>query len=271
MPAPSPHIESVMPPSRGRGIAAFSLIEVVLAIGIATGLLVVALLFYRQAAELRGQILREADRFSTIRLTLDRLAGDLRAARAETGGGFAGDSSSLSFVKTAFNFPQTNSLTPDTGLRADLVQVFLSVVMETNGDKMAMAGLQWHEEPFLSGPPPQTNLVLLATTADPVQSVTNAAEPLLDAVKFVRFRYWDGSGWQSGWTNQNPPPGVEIVFATEGLPDDATTDDYPPDPFRRVVLIPSGKARRQRQTQPAPTTAPVKPSPRRPQSSAKNA
>jgi len=50
-----------------------------------------------------GQLLREADRVTTMRLVLDRLAGDLRAAapNASAGNEFTGDTNSLSFIKLA--------------------------------------------------------------------------------------------------------------------------------------------------------------------------
>ena len=73
-------------PARRLGLgprAAFTLVEIILAIGLATGLLLVAMTFYYQATNMRGQVLHELDQVSTIRLVLDRLAGDLRTAQAE--------------------------------------------------------------------------------------------------------------------------------------------------------------------------------------------
>jgi len=177
---------------------------------------------------------------------------------------FSGDAGSISFVKTAFNYPQTNALSPDSGLLTDLVRVTLSSVLQTNDTKLAVAGVQWNETPANPAQPAQTNLLLTSVAAEPAPIVTNAPEPLLEAVKFVRFRYWDGGAWQPGWTNNAPPHGVEIVFATESLPDDAAEDDLPPEPFRRVVLIPAGTSRSPRQggTQ-QPSGNPGLPNPRR--------
>ena len=52
----------------------FTLIEVVLAIVIAVGLLTGVLVFYRQAAILREEILRKADALSAVRLVMDRIS-----------------------------------------------------------------------------------------------------------------------------------------------------------------------------------------------------
>ena len=74
----------------------------------------------------------------------------------------------------------------------------------------------------------------------PVESTNRWVEPTTDLIRYVRFRYWTGSAWQTGWTNSAPPPGVEIVLGTEPPPDDATTDDYPYEQFRRVIHVPAG-------------------------------
>lgn len=87
---------------------AFTLVEIILAIGLATALLLIALTFYQQAAETRLRILRESEKVSTMRLVFDRLAGDLRAAqpKASVGNEFTGDSTSMCFVKEAYaSFP----------------------------------------------------------------------------------------------------------------------------------------------------------------------
>ena len=80
---------------------AFTLVEVILAIAIATGLLVIALTFYQQATELRGQILVESERISVIRLVSDRLTADLRQAHPVAGDAesFVGGSGSDRFPR----------------------------------------------------------------------------------------------------------------------------------------------------------------------------
>ena len=55
---------------------AFTLIEVILAIGLATALLLIALTFYHQAANLRTEILRSSQDLAAIRLSLDQIASD---------------------------------------------------------------------------------------------------------------------------------------------------------------------------------------------------
>ena len=222
--------------------AAFTLVEIILAIGLASALLIVALTFYHQAADLRGQILRESDRFSMMRLVLDRLAGDLRAVQphASPGNEFTGDATSMHFIKEALTSLPPDA-TPGTNEPTDLVRVSLTTLLGTNGTNIAVSGLDRVEEPLYpvaASPAPNTisNDFSLSLT-EPTNQVT---EPFAYMVRFVRFRYWDGMAWQTGWTNATPPPGVEIVLSTDGLPLDAQPDDYPPEPFRRVVFLPGG-------------------------------
>ena len=85
---------------RSRRARAFTLVEVILAISIAIGILVVALYFYSQATNLRAHLLEESDRISSIRLVMDRLTSELRNAFAQPQTGFHGDATSLQFVTT---------------------------------------------------------------------------------------------------------------------------------------------------------------------------
>ena len=241
--------------------AAFTLVEVILAIGLATALLLIALVYYRQAADLRGQILRESERFSTLRLALDRLAGDLRAAQphASPGNEFSGDSTSLRFIKAALtSLPkaeETNAgadnLANSTGADAsDLVRVSFMTLTRADGTNVEISALDRTEEP-LSPPsaspsvPFSTNSLSLALpdpTNSPPGQTHHFFEPFAEGVRFVRFRYWNGTAWQDAWTNAAPPPGVEIVLAMQTLPNDAPPDTFPPVAFRRVVFLPGGVA-----------------------------
>jgi type II secretory pathway pseudopilin PulG len=250
MPSPTTNLGRVARVSHCGSGSAFSLIEAVLAVAIAAGLLIVALLFYRQAADLRTQILLESDRASTMRLTLDLVAGDLRAAQphAIPGDEFVGDATSIRFIKQTLNLPASQSVSL-SGQTGDLVRITLTTLIDTNGSKAMVSGLSRREEPLLSFPPviapiiasnsPDTSVAGL-----PPAITNNPPETLTDLVRFVRFRYWDGAAWEAGWTNSSPPTGVELVLATEPLAEDAAVDAYPPESFRRVVYLPAGVAPR---------------------------
>jgi type II secretory pathway pseudopilin PulG len=242
------------------GGRAFTLVEVILAIGITTALLIVALVFYRQAADLRTQILQESERLASIRLVLDLMAGDLRAAlgKADPGNEFQGDSSSLRFVKTALTTPSLETRAFPAQPSSDLVRISFSAQKSLDGTNEDVTGLVRLEEPLGAVSPAVSSLPLIPApvVADGVISTNpptavqdtnftdhleaHPVEPLTDVVHFVRFRYWNGFSWQSGWTNASPPRGVEILLSTESLANDATAEAYPPEPIRRVVYLANG-------------------------------
>ena len=219
--------------------AGFTLIEVILAIGIATAILLVALVLYHQATQLRGQILQESDRLSSVRLTLDRVATDLRTAQAVAAPGneFIGDASSMRFARLALASPLTG-LSVSTNLeQADWTRIYLATALETNGTQVVVSALNRREEPVRP-----RSLATEGLLASAVVQTNRAFETLSDFVRYVRFRYWNGSDWAAGWSNTLPPAGVEIVLSTEPPLDDALPDALPPEPFRRVVYIPAGAA-----------------------------
>jgi len=228
-----------------RDPAAFTLIEVILAISIATGLLIGALLFYRQAADLRGQILHESDRIATLRLVMDRVAGDLRSAQVQTGrdDSFTGSNDTLSFTRTGLAIPSPGTAGDGSGF----FRVTYSAAHSQEGTNRVMTGLNRTEEPAsgLRAPVPSPNPATGANPFEGGNEMTNHPGDLLtDLVRYIRLRYWDGAAWVEGWTNAAPPPGVEIILATDAPAEDGTPDNSGPEQFRRVVFLPTGVARR---------------------------
>ncbi len=221
--------------------AAFTLVEVVLAISLAIGILVIALGFYQQAASLRGQIIEASEQLSTIRLLMDRLTADLRAARSHDWEGFNGDTVSLRFVKSEALLP--SGWTRNEPL-SDLRLVSFGVTTGLDGTNTVVTGLTRSERPALETRQPRA-----AATTAPLEpgSTNNAAspavaiEPLTDVVKFLRFRFWDGTAWLETWSDVVPPLGVEVSFGLDAPPDDALPEEYPFELFRRVIALPGGR------------------------------
>lgn len=212
--------------------AGFTLVEVILAIGIAVGLLVAAVWFYRQAAEYRNQLLNASERLATIRLVTDQLANDLRTVQADGRHAFTGDSNVLQFAKSVFPQP---SGTPES----DLHRVSYRAIINSSGTNSAVTGVTREEEPLMDTP------VSVAGSSNPTPfaetEVTNRVEvPMTDAIRHLSFRYWDGSVWRDTWNSFDPPPGVEVTLASEPLGLDPGVVDTDVDRFRRVIVIPAG-------------------------------
>ncbi|MFA6546700.1 MAG: hypothetical protein WCS99_19950 [Limisphaerales bacterium] len=218
------------------GRAAFTLLEVVLAITIAIAILVVALAFHQQATFLRGQLLEESERLAAVRQVMSRLAADLRVAPMHNQTGFTGDSNSLRFVTTGL------MLQPGA-IETDLMRVSYRVTFSGEGTNVSVNGLTRIEEPAV-------NLIAsplapaLTTIADDTNAPAVAAvEPLTDAIRFLSFRFWDGTAWRENWSAAAPPPGVEVSLGFEPLSADATPGEYPGEVFRRVIFLPAGQPR----------------------------
>lgn len=219
------------------GRRAFTLIEVVLAMGITLGILAVVLFFYQQSERLRGQLLEETSRISAARLVMDRLAFELATAqRCELlGMGLRGSADTLQFARLEASPPASLTNAPAA---FPFRWITYSLSRSTNADQPA--GLVRAEEP------------LSRKSAEPVvaEDLASADEPsplrhdLIPntRLQFARFRYWNGADWQESWSAPNLPAGVEISLGAEALPPDVTGEGYPFELYRRIVHLPNGSA-----------------------------
>lgn len=229
--------------------SAFTLLEVVLAISIAIGLLLVAMTFYQQATTLRAQLLDESERLAAVRQVMDRLAADLRVAPAHDHVGFTGDSNSLRFVSTALPLALG-------GMQSDLKRVAYRATFAGEGTNLAVSGLVRTEEPAVDFIAASRSPTLTTTSDDtnapaaPADSAAPAAaspptpttsEPLTEAVRYLSFRFWNGTAWSESWSGVAPPMGVEVTLGFEPLPLDLPADQYPGEVFRRVIFLPAGQ------------------------------
>ena len=228
--------------ARTRSPNGFTLVEVVLAIGIAIGLLVVALYFYQQSANLRTQLIEESERLATIRLLLDRISTDLRTAYAQPQQGFTGDSTSMRFVRSEVlsragwipPLPGRN-LTPET----DLKLVAYGVTSALEGTNLVTSGIFRSEQPLIEKPHPPGQILGQTNTGSVFQTNAQVA-PLTEAIHYLRARYCGGGEWADTWDSTDPPKGVEISLGIEPLPEGTDPADYPYEIFRRIIYLPGG-------------------------------
>jgi type II secretory pathway pseudopilin PulG len=216
--------------------SAFTLIEVMLAIVIALGILVVLLYFYQQTTNLRAQAIQQTEQIAAARLLMDRITGELRTARAESSlnFGLSGTSNYIQFVKTdvpSFNLwlggAMGRSPVPVTDLK--LVRYQLAVDDVTN-----TAGLLRSEEPLV--------LSRQATIDTDELEGTNAApnlnRPIIEEVRFLQFRYWSGTNWVGAWNAAALPAGVEVSLGPEPATNNTGVAEAPAEVFRRVIYLP---------------------------------
>lgn len=215
--------------------AAFTLIEMLLAIFIAVGLLMVAIAFYQSSARLRGELLGESEKLAAVRLLMDRMTSDLRTAIAEPRDGFTGASDSMKFTHVAAQ-----------GLMLVSFGAAYGATAETNA---VMIGFNHTQQLLMETGlvSTNTNSVPFSFTGDDLFGTNNlpvAPEPTTRAIKHARFRYFNGSAWAESWSSIEPPVGVEISLGLEALSEEdlLTTNEVTTEIFRRVVYVPAGRA-----------------------------
>lgn len=225
-------------PSRACG---FTLLEVILAIVIAVGILVVVLHFYHQAANLRAQLLQEAERVAAVRMVMDRLTADLRAACSPAFSleGFSGRSASLRFVKTDAPARVARQAARSAGLlpTSDLRRVQYGLAAAAEGTNLVTTGLTRTDQPLVEPRAAPTSAISRATEEG---EEPRGPAPLTDAVRFLRFRYWDGTNWRESWNSFQLPRGVEVSLGSEPLPEKTLPEDYPYELYRRVIHLAVG-------------------------------
>jgi type II secretory pathway pseudopilin PulG len=218
-----------------RAEAAFTLVEVILAIFIALGILVVLLYFYQQATDLRSQVLQQTENIAAARLILDRLTGELRTAQSDPafGGGFIGGSNAIQFIKA--DVPSFAAWTGGALGRSAFPVTDLKTVryrLESGADTNVM-GLVRSEEPRI----PRRQVVALDDLEGTNAVAAAEPPPVLGEIRFLQFRYWSGTNWLTSWTGSGCPEAVEISLGPEALTNGVEETEMPVDVFRRIVYL----------------------------------
>jgi len=220
------------------------LVEVLLAIFIAIGVLVVLLYFYEQATNLRTQVIQETERIGAARLIMDRITGELRASRSEVllGQGFVGTSNSLQFVKA--DVPSFDSWTGGTLGRSASPVTDLRLVkyrLQSN-DETNIIGLLRTDEPLIGKPQPTNSLSIVQDEFEDefnmIPMVSSNSLPVLEEIRFLQFRYWSGTNWVDTWNAGGRPQGIEVSMGPEPATNDTESAEYKPEVFRRVIYLP---------------------------------
>ena len=221
--------------SRSRPAAGFTLIEVILAIVIALGVLVVVLNFYQQATNLRGQVLLETEKITAARLLMDRITSELRGALPDwsVAPAFLGSSNAIQFIKA--DVPSFSAWTggalgrsavPVTDLRR------IEYRLESN-DGTNVSGVVRSDEPLLV----RRQLSALQDLVETNSPIGAAAAAVVEEVRYLQFRYWSGTNWVDSWGGSGSPAGVEVSLGAEAVTNGMDLAEYPGEIFRRVIYL----------------------------------
>ena len=225
--------------------AGFTLIEIILALSIALGLLVVALYFYSQTANLRGQLLDETDRLAALRLVMNRITSELRSALEVPQHPFVGEMSRVSFVTVAAPMRLTTRFDTNAPVSAplsDLRWVSYGLGRSGDGTNETVTGLYGTTQANLD-PPRGRSAATSTLSPDTTNSIAYGPAPITEVIRLFRLRYWDGSAWVAQWSSRKLPAGVEVTLGFDPLPDEALLTEYTSDLFRRVIRISGGQER----------------------------
>ncbi len=245
----------------------FTLLEVILALSIALGLLTVVLHFHQQAARLRDRTLADSAELAAVRLFMDRLSTELRTA-APRPGSFQGTAQSLEFMRLAFPPPprapaSLDSAAPSPG-GSPLRRIRYRLVGSPAEGTETASGIERTDEPASSvafaAPAPATIALNPSTPSldntvvadlEPASTVApapgeSARGAIFAGLRYLSLRYWDGSAWLDSWTSPTPPLGVEVNLAVDPPPLTATATPsstttataFPRELFRRVISLP---------------------------------
>lgn len=184
----------------GRG---FTLLEMVLAISLAVGLLGAVLVFYNLAVGIRASVIERADAMSTQRLILDRMARELRFAVRDASSGrvFVGEPDRIEFVTTALPDQRSWAEPGDPEASVPPIRDVMLVgyeVADGTGD------------PALAGLVRTTRRMLNTRFAELGRQVHVAV--LSGQVTGLRCAFWNGSVWMDRWSGRGLPGAVRLTL-----------------------------------------------------------
>ncbi|MEX2673285.1 MAG: hypothetical protein WD294_14370 [Phycisphaeraceae bacterium] len=236
----------------------FTLLEVLLAVVIASGLFLAVLSFYRQTADTRQAVSEQLDAVGDARRVMQHLTAELRAAaHHDAGHGMSGSSQQIRFATTTL---------PAEGRRNTSGLILVNYAVQRDGEDRPV-GLTRAEQPAS----PASSSVTEAGEEDSPDMAEEEGDPLLDMfgegddaagdgldeaeaegatsaqqqgalvlterLRFMRFRYWDGSAWSESWQGPELPGAVEIMLAAEPVPEELSPEEYAQDVYRRTVNV----------------------------------
>ncbi len=220
---------------------AFTLVEVILAVGLTMGIVLAALAFYQQIISTRQAF---GDRLGAVEVTagrralMERMTDELRSAIVYPflQMGLTGNSSSMEFMVAVLPGQGVWATDETTDRPAAPQQDMRIVGYRLRQSEDPNTGL-----PTIDGIERTEQTIIAAATVEEGVDITSTL--IGPSFKFLSLRYWDGQSgqWLTSWDGGDAPMAVEIVIGIEPLSEGTEPVDYPFETFRRVVYVPAGK------------------------------
>jgi len=222
--------------NRTPGRHGVTLLEVMLALSLVTGLIGSLLAVYDQVLGTKQDIFSDIEKISTRRFIMERLTDELRGAMVYPflNIGLEGEAQSVQFMTAsvpgkaawAVRGATDDPVPPEQDM--GLVGYGVRIVEDEETGEMIVVGLERTYQKTIS----RVNV-----EGEQIESVL-----LTSDFKFIRFRFWDGVEWQESCGGGQMPVAVEMCIGEEALPEETEPAEYPYPVFRRVVYMPSGAA-----------------------------
>jgi type II secretory pathway pseudopilin PulG len=245
---------------------AFTLLETLLAVVIATGLLSTAMYFYQQSSRFRNDLILENERIASARLIINRMSSELRSTltHPKLGIGLKGGSNWIEFLKTStpsrgswkISTETTSPSYPETGYRLIRYQLamrnLISDSLDNEANRKMIESLNLNEnipaneedstiKQKQGDAIDRTERRLLMGKVNTNTIATVKIEPvrITEQLKHMQFRYLNNGSWSYQWPGPNPPQGIEISLGTEPLSATNLLEEYTNHVFRRILRIPT--------------------------------
>jgi len=224
---------------RGTG---FTLLEVVLAVGLIVSLMGSAIWFTNHVASARDKINTKTREIVSRRSLMGRITAELRCAMSvpKLGLGIAGEADYISFITTSVPgrsvWVDRNILDQPIPPESDVRLVtYRQAIREDEEGNEYVVGIERTCQKLLDAP-----------EAEEGENIRVAL--LTDKLKYLRLSYYDGESWAKGWSaDRGLPLAVEVTLGDEPVYEDEMTametedeegEDYLGQASKRLIYLP---------------------------------
>lgn len=218
--------------------AGLTLLEVILALALTVGTAGAVMGFYHQSASLREKLLTDVDFVAAQRAFMDLITAELRAAGRHRATGMALEGGEMRMQLVTNTLPG-----PAVWAAVNITEQVPPAERELRlvGYRVC-EGEDETDQPTVYGIERTEQRRLTAQVAEEGGEIS--VELLAEHIRFLRFRYWDGSTWITAWSGGDLPVAVEVTVGRQALPRDTTPENYPYETFTRVVYVPASRTQR---------------------------
>jgi type II secretory pathway pseudopilin PulG len=222
--------------------AGFTLLEVVLAIGLIISLMGSAIWFTRHIALSRENINARTREIVSRRSLMRRITAELQCAMnmRRIGLGISGEADVITFVTTSVPGRSVwvdrsildQPIPPETDVH---LITYRQAIREDEEGQQHVVGIERTCQKLLDAP-----------EAEEGENIRVAV--LTDKLKYLRLAYYDGESWTKAWTvDQGLPLAVEVTLGDQPVYEDELTamesddqepEDYPGQASRRLIYLP---------------------------------